>query len=277
MNPRMKFKNELVVITGASGGIGKALCLEFLSLGATVLALDLDSKNLSDELNAFKDQFFFQKLDVTEEKNFNSIAEFINNNLKINPYVWINNAGIAKVDHFENISSEEFDQVLKVNFHGVVYGTRLALKLMKNPERGHLVNISSVNGALAAPFMSPYVASKHAVDGFTRSLLLEKEFSHSALSVHLVSPGFARTGIMPSTGAFTLPKQLDFLIEETKIVAEQIISGIVDGQSEIRPTFHGKVLLKFSRFLPGTTRLALRAVASKNWKEVLGLSPIKSR
>lgn len=273
----MKLQDELVVITGANGGIGKALCKEYLALGAVVCAFDLSKASLDNELAGFKKKLFFYEVDVSSEKSILEALAKISEKFKKPPFIWINNAGIARVDHFENISSADFDKILDVNLKGVIYGTRAALSVMKTPERGHIANISSVNGAVATPFMTAYVASKHAVDGFTRSIQIEKSIKHSAIKIHLVSPGFARTKIMPQEGEFTLPKSFDFIVEDPRVVALEIINGISSGKNEIRPTIHAKLILEAARLMPGLNKIASRLLVAKNWKEIIGVNPIKQR
>lgn len=273
----VKLKGELVVVTGANGGIGKALCKEYLALGAVVCAFDLSNENLSHELKEFREKLFFYNVDVSNEKSILEALSKMTEEFKKPPFIWINNAGIARVDHFENISSAEFDKILDVNIKGVIYGTRAALSVMKNPERGHIANVSSVNGAVATPFMAAYVASKHAVDGFTRSIQIEKSFKHSAVKIHLVSPGFARTKIMPQEGEFTLPKAFDFMVADPHAVAIEIINGINSGKNEIRPTLHAKLIIEAVRLMPALNKIGSRLLVAKSWKEVIGFNPIKQR
>ncbi len=277
MKLSLKLQDELVVVTGANGGIGKALCKEYLALGAVVCAFDLADENLTEELKEYKNRLFFYKVDVSLESSINEALSNILEKFKKPPFIWINNAGIARVDHFENISSTEFDKILDVNIKGVIYGTRAALGVMKSPERGHIANVSSVNGAVATPFMSAYVASKHAVDGFTRSIQIEKSFKHSAVKIHLVSPGFARTKIMPQEGEFTLPKAFDFMVADPHAVAVEIISGISSGKDEIRPTLHAKLIIEAARLMPRLNKIGSRLLVAKNWKEIIGFNPIKPR
>ena len=270
----MKVKDELVVITGANGEIGKSLCLEFLKRGAFVAGVDFEDFE-ENEISNFKDHFHFFKADLVTESEYKKTSECILQHFTKKPFVWVNNSGISRIDLFETISSEEFDLIVDINIKGVIYGTRTALGVMKEPERGHIVNISSVNGKIAMPFTSADVTTKHAVDGFTKSLILEKKFTHSAIKFHLVSPGFTQEYILSQSKKFSLPNFFNSLIAKPEAIAFEIVEGILKGESEIHPTLHGKIMMQASRFSPALAKIGARVLAAKNWKESLGLDPIK--
>jgi short-subunit dehydrogenase len=128
---------------------------------------------------------------------------------------------------------------------------------------------------IAAPFMSAYVASKHAVTGFTRSLQLEHEQSQNPIRIILVSPGFVKTDILNSNKEFKLPDWMSMVTEPTEKVAQEIVRGIERGESEIVATLHGKVINQILRVLPRTLPRATKLLVAKNWKQLLGLEPIK--
>ena len=268
---------EVVVITGAANGIGKALVGKYVAAGAKVAALDLNEEGLRD-LKAAQGEaasrVFNYVLDVSDEKQVSSVAEKIVMDLG-KPTVWVNNAGIVLMGEFEKVSSSDFMRVMATNFNGVVFGTRAALSLMKEPERGVIVNVASVSGTVPAPFMTSYTAAKHAVVGFTRSLREEREQSHSAIKIVLVSPGFVRTKIMEVPSAFRFPHWLQWMVDDPEKTAEEIVHGIEAGKTEIMPSIHGKMLLTLHRVAPEMTRKSSRLVSAKSWKELLGLLPIR--
>ena len=211
--------------------------------------------------------------DVSNEDNLNKIADRIQAEIG-RPTVWINNAGIAKLGALEKTSSADFAQVMAVNFFGVVYGTRTAMRLMSEPAFGTIVNIASVAGLVSPPFMTSYAASKSAVIGFTRSLRLEQKAAHSPLKFKLVMPGFVKTAIMNPQNGIEFPKWFDWAIADVDRTSKEIWNGIQNSTEEIIPTWNGKLASVMSRFTPSISQKMGHALTSKNWKELLGLKPI---
>ena len=274
---KQDLSKEVVVITGAASGIGRALLKKYLQAGAKVAALDVNEEALQELKTAHLEdaaRIFNQVVDVSDEAEVIAAGQQIFSKFG-KPSVWINNAGIALLGDFEKVATTDFARVMSINFDGVVYGTRVALSLMKEPERGSIVNIASVSGTVAAPFMTSYTAAKHAVVGFTRALREEREQSHSAIKIILVSPGLVRTKIMEVSEEFRLPQWLQWIVHDPDSTAEEIVAGIQSGRVEILPTINGKMLLALHRVAPGITRKSSRLVSAKSWKELLGLSPIR--
>lgn len=259
--------SDIVVITGAAAGIGRELAKRYLGRGDQVVALDVDAAGMGGldcpciEAN------------VADGRLLTEVAGRIVREVG-RPTIWINNAGIQTLGAFENITPGDFDRVMAVNFGGVVNGTRAALSVMKEPIRGAIVNMASVAGIVPAPFMSAYTASKHAVVGFTRGLRQEMELGHSPIRIVLVAPGFVKTKIMDAAGGFSFPEWLRFMVSEPEAVAQEIVSGISRGYTEIHPTVSGKALLKMYRLMPGVVGSSSRLLVAKNWKELLGLTKI---
>ena len=110
--------------------------------------------------------------------------------------ILFNNAGVALLGNFEEISIEDFKWLMDINFWGVMYGVNHFLPLLKKEKRAHIVNTSSLLGFVGAVGQSAYCASKFAVRGFTESLA--HELAGSGVGVTCVHPGFVRTGIAES-------------------------------------------------------------------------------
>ncbi|MGE4234415.1 MAG: SDR family NAD(P)-dependent oxidoreductase [Bacteriovoracia bacterium] len=254
--------SKIVVITGSSSGIGDALARQYLNAGAKVVGLDVNSAH---NVSAF------YKVDVSNEDQMNTVAQRIVEEVG-RPTHWYNNAGIAVLGAFEKISSKEFDRVLDVNLKGVVYGTRAAIKAMNG--MGVIINVASVAGIVPCSYMSSYVATKHAVVGFTRALRLEHEQAKSQMRFVLVSPGMVKTPIMEPNGEKWLPSKFDFMVEDPAKVAREIISGVERGKVEIKPTRSGKMLLASYRISPTLATKSSRMLVSTNWKQLLGLEKI---
>lgn len=275
----MNFKSKLIVITGAAGGFGAAMTRLFLKKGAAILALDRDLAALKKlRRSCIDDGFEIETAvcDVTKPQDFERIADKLAKSARF-PDVWINNAGISRPKAFSATSPADFARVMDVNFNGVVYGTRTALRLMETKQAGVIVNIASASGFLPSPFLISYSASKHAVVGFTRGLALELYQQASPIKLCLVSPGFADTAIMKSNPDFCLPKSFSWGVDSPQSVATAIVNAVASGKEEICPGLSAAGLMAFYRYAPKVVfKMASRAFTARNWKELIGLEGIRN-
>ncbi len=255
-----------VVITGAASGIGRALSDVFCKKDYTVIGLDVDLIGLKN----FPGISFC--VDVTQEKSVLECAQKIKNEIGA-PSLWINNAGTVALGEFETVTSEAFKKVMSVNFDGVVHGTRAAIQVMT--AGGTIVNISSVSGSVPGPFMSSYVASKHAVTGFTRALQLEYAEMKSPLKFILVAPGFVKTKIIDTHPVHKFPKWLKFTLATPEKTALKIYEGLLSGKPEIYPTLNGRVLQEINKWSPKIMRHTSRLFTAKSLREFLGIDEIR--
>ena len=190
----MKNKKKLVIITGAAGGVGRFLVETYNKKGFQVVGIDLNYGMLL-KLKARFDDFFPKRCDLTEKEEFGKILKEIVTEIGT-PDIWINNAGAVQLEKYEQDSLERFNKVMDVNFNSIVNNTPLIMKSMRN--RGVIVNIASMAGILPLGGMTSYVASKHALVGFTRSLQQELRVNKSGVNLVLVLPGFINTPLIKS-------------------------------------------------------------------------------
>jgi len=181
------------VITGASTGIGYACALHLDRIGFRVFAgvrRDEDAERLR---SAASERLTPVTLDVTDAESIRAAAGQVESDLGAEPLVGlVNNAGIAVSGPVEFLPIAEIRKQLEVNFIGQVAVTQAFLARLRR-DRGRIVNIGSVGGEVALPFLSPYAASKHAMEGFTDSLRREVE----PLGVHVavIRPGAIQSSI----------------------------------------------------------------------------------
>jgi short-subunit dehydrogenase len=259
-----------VVITGAASGIGRSLALKLVAGGADVWALDLDETSLAsltDDATKYGHPITTRRADVTDRAALAKIRDEVVAKGEID--YWVNNAGIARLGDFHEHGEAGFDQVVAVNLTGVVNGTRLALEAMEDAGRGRIVNMASIAGHLPAPFMTAYVASKHAVVGFTRSLAEELRLKDSPVSLLLVSPGFVDTRIIAKGEKMGFPEWLSFLLAKPDEVADTILAALPTKKREIIPTFNGKLMRRMYAVLPGTTVRSSKILLTKSWKDIV--------
>lgn len=184
----------VAVVTGAGSGIGRALAQQLAAAGSALAIADIDEKGLAETAASLtnKSALSTHVLDVSEEKGVASFAEdVVARHGRVT--LLINNAGVALIGTFEELSLDDLRWLMGINFWGVVYGVNYFLPLLKRQPRAHIVNLSSVFGIIAPVGQSAYSASKFAVRGFTESL--RHELEGTSVSVSCVHPGGIHTPI----------------------------------------------------------------------------------
>ena len=185
-------KNKVVVITGASSGIGRALALEFASRGAR-LSLGARRTELLEQLRTELPgtEILIQKTDVSSETDCSLlIEETIRRFGRID--VLINNAGISMRALFEEVDLKVIRQVMDVNFYGTVYCSKYALPYLLKT-KGSLVGVISIAGYAGLPGRSGYSASKFAIRGFLDTIRIEN--MKKGLHVLVAAPGFTASEV----------------------------------------------------------------------------------
>jgi NAD(P)-dependent dehydrogenase (short-subunit alcohol dehydrogenase family) len=192
----MGFLQEgVAVVTGAGSGIGRALAQRLAQLGSALALADLDEKGLREteaSLPTRKVAVTTHVLNVADEKAMRAFVDDMAAHHK-RVTLLINNAGVALLGKFEEISLDDFRWLMEINFWGTVYGVKYFLPMLKQQPRAHIANLSSIFGIVAPVGQSAYCASKFAVRGFTECL--RHELEGTSVSVTSVHPGGIATAI----------------------------------------------------------------------------------
>jgi NAD(P)-dependent dehydrogenase (short-subunit alcohol dehydrogenase family) len=191
------FKDKVAVITGAGSGIGRALACELAGRGARLALSDINSVAVADTAASCEKLGAQAKgyvLDVADRAAVAAhadevVADFAQVNLVVN------NAGVALMARVEEMTYQDFDWIVGINFWGVVHGTKEFLPHLIASGEGYLVNVSSVFGLVGVPTQSAYNATKFAVRGFTEALRQEMQLENRPVGVSCVHPGGIRTNI----------------------------------------------------------------------------------
>src|SRR6185436_20493135 len=186
-------KDKVVVITGASSGIGEATALMLAERGAKVVlgARGLDRmQSLARRIEKAGGEVAYAQTDVRKREDVTSLV-----NLACERYgqldVLINNAGIGPISPLDDLRVEDWENMIDINIKGVLYGIAAALPVFRKQGFGHFVNTASVAGLKTTPTMAVYSGTKFAVRAISDGL--RQEVASEKLRVTVISPGFTRT------------------------------------------------------------------------------------
>jgi NAD(P)-dependent dehydrogenase (short-subunit alcohol dehydrogenase family) len=195
-----RYQGATAVVTGAASGIGRALALELASRGANLALSDVNDAGLSETVILCEDAMKGSgkargfHLDVADRQSFLAHSgEVVSEFGRVD--MVFNNAGVSVTATVEEITWEDFDWLIGINFWGVVHGTKAFLPHLISSGDGYLVNVSSVFGFIGVPTQSAYNAAKFAVRGFTEALRAEMLMDRKPVTVCCVHPGGIRTNI----------------------------------------------------------------------------------
>jgi short-subunit dehydrogenase len=189
-------KNSVAVITGAASGIGRALAVRLAEEKIAGIAIcDVNEAGLKETAGMVEKRGAATSAHIVDTSKLEQIERLKDEVLARHSRVThlVNNAGVGLFGDFEQISLEDFEWLMNINFWGVVYGCKVFLPELKKQTAAHIVNISSVFGLVAPPEQTAYCASKFAVRGFTESL--RHELEETTVRVSSVHPGGIKTNI----------------------------------------------------------------------------------
>ena len=209
----MELKDKVVIITGGTRGLGKALALSFLKNGAKVVVCSRNERDLKD----LEKEIIGIRADVTKEDELQKLLEFtIEKFNKLD--IWINNAGIWLPHSLvENFDMEKVKKMFDVNVFGSMNGSRVALRFFKKQRFGCIVNIISDSALVGRPMSSTYSASKWAMNGFTKSVREENK----NISIFSIYPSGIKTDIFGENR----PDDFDSFMDPN-FVADKIIENL---------------------------------------------------
>ena len=225
-------ESKVVVITGASSGIGEATARLLAKQGnKVVLAARRENKlkQIVSEINAEGGQAIYQLVDVANIIDQESLAnKVIETYGKID--VWINNAGIMPLSLLSEDKVEDWDKCIEINLKGVLYGIHACLNIMRKQKSGHIINIGSLSSHQTGLACGIYAATKFGVRAISETLREEEAFGKSGIRVTMLAPGMIATELPQSLttkqGRDGMQKAYDELAISPKSVAESIAFAI---------------------------------------------------
>ena len=246
------FENKVVLITGATSGIGKALAIDFLSKGAKVAICSRNADTLlsfSTEINS--NNLLTVQADVSNEEDCKKFIEKSMNTFHAID-ILINNAGISMRAMFQEVDLSVLKQSMDINFWGTVYCTKYALPYILK-SKGSILGISSIAGYKGLPCRTGYSSSKFAMQGFLESLRIE--LLKTGVNVMWVSPGFVSTNIRNTALNASGNAQSETPMNENKLMSAEecasiILKGIEKRKRTIIMSTQGKLTVWINKFFP---------------------------
>ena len=183
-----------VLITGASGGIGRAVAIEFAKHKYNIIGCaKTNAKGLAETKKTIEDTGVKCYTSICDITNENAVIDFISSSTKEigSVDILVNNAGISFIGLIQDMSIDEWNNVINTNLTSVFLMSKHIIPYMLKEQKGHIINISSVWGNIGASMEVAYSASKGGLNSFTKALA--KELAPSNILVNAISPGFINT------------------------------------------------------------------------------------
>lgn len=260
---------KVVLITGASTGIGRALAFSFARRGARV-ALVARSEDRLDavrrEIEPYSADVLVVPADLTDEAQLQSVVErTVAHFARID--VLVNNAGLSQGGPLSELDPARMERLLRLNLWAVLRLTQLVLPGMRARHSGYIMNIGSGMARIAVPHATSYVASKHGLAGFSDAL--RRELGGSGVRVTLVSPSWTATDMLPPETKDVILRY-GFRIEDTDDIAERAVNALVAGRYEVMLGGPIETLGTYvERYAPFFVRLYWRIFMREEWADAM--------
>jgi 3-hydroxybutyrate dehydrogenase len=216
-------KGQVAVISGSTSGIGLAMARAIASRGGDVVLNGLgdpaEIERTRGELEASCGvRVRYHAADMRRGDEVADMVAFGKHQLgRVD--ILINNAGVQHVEAVEKFPADKWEQIIAINLSSTFYATRAAIPIMKAQGRGRIINVASAHGLVASPFKSAYVAAKHGVIGFTKTVALE--VAQDNITCNALCPGFVETPIVE--------KQIADQARTRGMSKEQVLKDVILG------------------------------------------------
>jgi dehydrogenase/reductase SDR family protein 7B len=258
--------DKVVIVTGASSGVGRSLAFAFARRAARVVLVARREEQLEAvrrEIEPYTTDVLVIPADLTDETQLRGVVDRTLERFgRID--VLVNNAGVAQGGPLQDQDPAGVEQLLRLNLWAAIRLTQLALPHMLANRQGYILNIGSGMGRSATPLFAPFVASKYGLSGFSDAL--RRELEGTGVHLTLVLPGWIHTDIL-TPEIEDVVERYGFRVEHPDVVAERAVLGLVRGQNEVvlGGTF-SRILVWAERYAPFLVRLYWRLRLTPEWE-----------
>ena len=246
----MDFKNKVVLITGASSGIGKQTAIEFAKLGSSIILVARRKNKLEQVENELK-QFNVNTLvcvcDVSKKDQVDELSKIVLQKFD-SVDILVNNAGFAIYGLVSDLSLNEIESQMETNYFGMIYCVKNFLPLMLKKKSGHIVNVASVGASFSVPGVSSYCATKFAMLGFSEGL--KHELYGTGVGLTVVSPIMVRTPLFEHPSFTNFSKFSTGVSLSSETVAKTIIKASNSSRLEIVVPSVARAVIWFKQTFP---------------------------
>jgi uncharacterized protein len=228
----LDYSGKIVVITGASSGIGEKSAEEFAKLHAKIILVSRNEerlKKIATELSKYKTEIFVYVCDISKKEQVTQMGQAILEKFGTID-VLVNNAGFGIYNIVEETTIDEIESQMATNFFGMVYCIKTFLPKMIEQKSGHIVNVASVAASIGIPRMASYCASKFAMLGFSESLY--HELKGKGIGITVVSPIMVRTNFFDHESFGKMPRYSSLSLDP-KTVACAVVKAASSPRLEI--------------------------------------------
>ncbi|MGH1377903.1 MAG: 3-hydroxybutyrate dehydrogenase [Alphaproteobacteria bacterium] len=193
----MSLQGKTALITGSTSGIGLAIAQGFAQQGANIIINGFgdpsEIENIRKNLENKNNKAIYINADVTKPDEITNMIQTAEDNFGAID-ILVNNAGIQHVSPIEDFPPEKWDAIMSINLSSAFHTTKAALNGMRKSGWGRIINMCSAHGLVASPYKSAYVAAKHGILGFTKTIALE--VAQDNITCNAICPGYVRTPLV---------------------------------------------------------------------------------
>jgi short-subunit dehydrogenase len=263
------FKNKVVLITGASSGIGKQTAIEFAKLGSSIILVARRKNKLEEVENQLK-QFNVTTLvctcDVSKKDQVEKMSKIVLEKFS-SIDILVNNAGFAIYGSVHDLSINDRESQMETNYFGMIYCTKNFLPSMLEKKSGHIVNVASVAASFGLPGIASYCASKFAMLGFSEGL--KHELSGTGVGITVVSPIMVKTDFFEHPSFEKMPKY-----SPTSLNSKTVAKAIVKASNSSRLEIITPSIVRIAVWLKHTFPYFINPILGKSFKKQLDSAKI---
>ncbi|SEW53486.1 SDR family oxidoreductase [Chitinophaga arvensicola] len=236
-------QGKVVVITGASSGIGKAIAIELAKNGAKVIVGARRKEQLQKLVDNIHQNGGEATFAVTDVRNRNALTHLVN--LAVEQYgkldVIVNNAGVSQISRIDDLDIDGWEEMIDINLKGVLYGMAAAIPVFKQQQSGHIINIISTSGLKIVPMQGVYAGTKNAVRTIAEAFRQE---SDGSIRITGISPGFVKTDFVSNLKNEEMKVASAKRMEEIAINPEAVAHAVIYAISQPKEVEIGDIVIR---------------------------------